>query len=236
MSFGLTTWGLKPQPSYKSLLFQFILLEFISSYTEVLNIHQLSRDLQTTSDVVPALKLSINKLAGPARGCMRLFSWNLEDGILSRLKNYCANFTLEAKDSNPGILKMHAYLNQAFISCRKTLDVIGLFEERDLSQQNRQALHKVLTKVIQQMGRFSKMTAKLMQQFSTDENVVFFMLRHKSELDRLYGSQFVYKLINKMYPKGVEEAKDFLLKQYGQRGFDHLIPLIIKKISELKAT
>ena len=39
-----------------------------------------------------------------------------------------------------------------------------------------------------------------------------------------------------MYPKGIEEAANFLTTKYKTRGFDNLIPRLQKKISELKVT
>jgi hypothetical protein len=235
MTFGSTTRGKYPKTSQKSLLFQFILLEFINSYTEVLNILKITNVLHISLKEVQALNTSLSKLAGSARGSIRFFSWNMEDGILSRLKNYCANYALEAKDS-PGILKMQTQLTKVFINCRETLEAIRLAEENELSEPNKKILHKILNTIIRQMNRFSKLTTTLMKQFSADENVVFFILRHKAELNNLLGSQFILKLFKKMYPKGADGAKEFLIKNYGLRGFNHLEPQILQQISELKAS
>lgn len=237
MSFALTAIQHRnTRIQSKGLLFQFILSEFITSYSEVLTIHQLfpSVEQMLNSETISALKANLIKLAGSPRKYSRLFSWNQEDGILSRLKNYCADFSLQGEKDDRIISKMQSYINQAFLSCIQGVDAIQLLENIDRSEQNIKKLYKILSKFIKEMRLFSKLTAEIMRQFSGDENVVFFMLRHQPELDRLYGSRFVFKLINKMYPKGIAQASDFLLNQYKQRGFDHLIPTIQKKISELE--
>jgi len=239
MSFGLATLHWNKDTS-KSLLFQFILSEFITSYREVLAIQQLASNLKTESNInlklIASLKSCLVKLAGSARSYKPHHSWNQEDGILFRLKNYCAHFSIQEEKNNSASLNMYLHINQAFLSCIQGLDAICLLEEIDGSVQNIQMLSKILTRIIKQMGRFSKLTTSVMRKFNKDENIVYFMLRHQSELDSLYGSQFVFKLINRMYPKGIEGASNFLFIQYKKRGFDHLIPRLQKKISELKKT
>lgn len=227
MSFALTAIQHRnTRIQSKGLLFQFILSEFIASYSEVLNMKVESLNVQTIS----SLKANLIKLVGSSQ--KHLFSWNLQDGVLTRLKNYCADFSLQGEKSDTIILKMQSYINQAFLSCIQSIDAIQLYENCEEPHQSK--LHKILSKFIKEMRCFSKLTVEIMRQFSGDENVVFFMLRHQPELDRLYGSRFVFKLISKMFPKGITQVSDFLLSQYKQRGFDHLIPTIQKKISELE--
>lgn len=239
MSFSLLALHCTKKTS-KSLLFQFILSEFISSQSEISTIHKLATTLKTNSnsklELINSLKSSLVKLAGSAKSYKPLFSWNQEDGILFRLKNYCAHFSLQGENSNKTSLDMHLHINQAFLSCIQGLDTIRLLEEIEDTSQNMQGLDKILSRIIKQMGRFSKLTANLMRKYNDDENIVYFMLRHQTDLDKLYGSKFVLKLINRMYPKGIEEAANFLTTKYKTRGFDNLIPRLQKKISELKVT
>lgn len=237
MSFALTAIQHRnTRIQSKGLLFQFILSEFITSYSEALTMHQLlpSVEHMVNSETISALKANLIKLAGSTGNYSRLFSWNQEDGLLSRLKSFCADFSLQGKKDDHIISKMQSYINQAFLSCIQGLDTIRLLEDSDGPEQNIKKLYKILSKFIKEMRCFSKLTVEIMRQFSGDENVVFFMLRHQPELDRLYGSRFVFKLISKMFPKGITQVSDFLLSQYKQRGFDHLIPTIQKKISELE--
>ena len=230
MSFAIITQNLKMDHQSKGLLIQFILSEFIKSYTQILEIHQFSTDCK--KNALSMLALSVVNLSGSNKSCSGLLSWNQEDGILWRLKNYCrALVDLEGK-KDPLISKMESSINQAFLSALHSLDILQ--QSTSFEEDSIIALQKGLKKVIDQMKRFSKALALNLQQFSDNENVIFFLLRHQNELDKIYGKQFVFKLINKMYLKGIEGATNFLLKQYRNRGFNHFIPAIKKMISELK--
>ncbi len=225
----------------KSLLFQFILSEFIDSYREILIIHQIQTELKSGFSQIQLehLKSSMMKLAGSSKTYMRLFAWNHEDGILARLKNHCLYlreaFSFQSKKESHTLFKMQNYINKAFINCLQSLDALHLTDKIEISEKQIQNLHKLLNQIISPMRKFSKLAASVMQKFRNDENVLFFMLRHKSDLDRLYGSQFVFKLINRMYKKGIDEFSDFLLDRYKKRGFHHLIPGICNYIAELKS-
>ena len=75
--------------------------------------------------------------------------------------------------------------------------------------------------------------ADLILEFSLDENVLFFILRHKDKLDSIYGEGFVKKIFNKMYPDGINEAENYVKKKYAKRGFHNLLMVIASKFTEL---
>ncbi len=224
MSFAIITQNLKIGHQSKGLLIQFILSELIKSHNQISEIHQSREDCKK-------IALSVVKLSG-SKSCSALFSWNPEDGILWRLKNYSKTLSSLEDKSDPLILKMENEANGAFLGALHSLDIlqqIGNFQE-----EKEQAIQKGLQKIIDPLKRFSKALALVLQKFKSNENVIFFLLRHQNELDKIYGKQFVFKLINRMHPKGIEETADFVLQQYKNRGFNHFIPAIKKKISELK--
>lgn len=225
MSFAIITQNLKIGHQSKGLLIQFILSEFIKSNIQVSKIHHFPEDCKK-------IALSIVKLSGSSKSCSSLFSWNPEDGILWRLKNYCTALQSLEDKCDPLILKMEKEVNGAFLSALHSLDILQQLDS--FEETNRVALQKALKKIIDPMKRFSKALALVLQKFKNNENVIFFLLRHQNELDKIYGKQFVFKLINSMHPKGIEETANFVLKQYKNRGFNHFIPAIKKKISELK--
>lgn len=223
----------------ESLLFQFILSEFIDSYREIVAIHQIQLELHNDFNVakLELLKASMVKLVGCSKSHMRLFSWNHEDGMLARLKNHCLYLkeaiSFQGKKVNHILCKMQFYINKAFIMCVKGLDLLYLNEKVQITEKKIQNIHKFIDQIISPMQKFSKLAASVMEKFQKDENVLFFILRHKPDLDNLYGTQFVFKLINRMYPKGIDQFSEFLVGRYKIRGFHHLIPKIRNKITEL---
>lgn len=217
-----------------SLLFQFILAEFIESYTEVLHIHRFSEteSSQITKEALSKLSTSIRKLSGSQTDYMSLFNYRNEESILARLKNYCAFFSQHTEHQSKESIEMHKFINRAWLACIQSLDMIYLLDE-SAAKTYQKTLRKALLKIVTLMQRFSRVLIKVLMQFKADENVVFYLIRHHVVFDDLFGSQFVYKLLHRMYPKGLGGVASFLKKNYGVRGFEHLFPLIDTKLAEL---
>lgn len=188
-----------------SLLFQFILHDFLLAY-HVLSTAQPKEIANTMA-----------KLSGASSHHMRLFSWGLDSGILARLKNYCAFFSDNLQDESD-IVAMYRCADKAWLLSLECLD---------------NSTEEGVNKVSSQLSKFGKLVDKVALQFSDDENVVYFFLRHHQEFDQVVSRSFVYKLLNKMYPRGVSEAERFLVSRYSKRGFDSLLPAISSKIVEL---
>lgn len=236
-----------------SLLFQFILSELIGAYRIVRDVDQILQDFKNTSlrpssredaeELFDTLKSHIGKLGGSSQDYMRFFSWN-EDGILAKLKNICAFFLqnqdVESKDAQ----NLHRFSHRAWLLCLRSLDIMRLMEHEYILDNLRKSkplsshyelLLQTLEKIKLSVQRMTRIIARLITLFRDDENVIFFLLRYKEQLNELYGPKFVIKLIIQMYPAGLKEASDFLLKKYANRGFDNLLPIIASKISELEA-
>lgn len=236
MSIAIDAKNLHIYHQSESLLFQFILSEFIDSHKELTNIDNILLILKKNfnKSILASLKTSVIKLAGSSENPIKLFSWNAQDGILTRLKNYCSHLSSTQKKQKEAVIKMQSDVNQAFLSCLESLDTIRMVEELDESDKKIESLSRLLHKIICKMRHFSKLTTELIHEFHQDENVIFFLLDHQSDLNKLYGSNFLQKMMQKMFPKGLEEAAHFLLRRYKKRGFDHLLPRIKHKIAELK--
>jgi hypothetical protein len=234
-----------------SLLFQFILTELICAFRLIKEVNQLSNELKEdlhsnrSEEVFYNLKSCISKLAGSSQEYMRFFSWNNEDGALAKLKNNCAYFSQNSEYEEKDIRNLHRFAHKAWLLCLRALDMMRLIEHESLldepnSEESPDShlalLMQTIHKVNLSIERVAALIVRLFTQFREDENVVFFLLRYKEQLNELYGTNFVFKLLLQMYPKGLKQASHFLLKKYAGRGFDNLLPIIASKISELEAS
>lgn len=140
------------------------------------------------------------KLVGSSQGLVRLFSLSQNDGVLTKLKNNCAYFS-QNKD-------LHYHTEHAWLSC----------------------VEKNLPKTSEHMYSLSRAIYNMIPQYREDENIVFYILKNHTELNKSFS---VNALMNEMYPRGPEE---FLVKRYLDRGFKHLIPTIIKNLEEFYDT
>jgi len=222
-----------------SLLFQFILGEFLESYELTQQLDILCNRKQTPlgsqqvmdrEENLSQVEVILSKLVGSARDYMRLFSWNFTDGALQKLKMYCSLFLQHVDTDEKELIALQHYADKIWQSYLNALDTL-----RE-DPKDRHAFLANIDKASSAMNRFSKLISRLIHQFRDDENVIFFVLRNRVQFDKLYGNRFVARLFLKLYPKGFREIQLFLLKKYSERGFDNLLFTISSKMSELEAS
>lgn len=221
-----------------SLLFQFILIEFIEAYGDIQRLDVLcNRKPTALSDSHPNLHNPdtrkqiegiLHKLTGTTRDYMRLFSWNFGDGLLAKLKNNCGLFIHNAVGGEKELIALLHYADKIWLGCLQASDALSE-PTPDLT-----TFLAAVEKASSSMQRFAKQMARIAMQFREDENVLFCILRYKESLDKLYGQRFVTKLFCRMYPKGLREVQQFLSQRYAARGFDNVMPAIAVKIAELE--
>jgi hypothetical protein len=234
----------KPYYSNNRLLFQFILSEFILTLQEMQIINRILTELKPAwsklteeqlSETFQALAEHMSKLSGSSQHYMRLLSWN-DDGFLTKLKNYCALLCQQDTGEDRNQTKMYLEVNQAWLLSMQFLDIIRAMSMQPQPEEsiNENGLHIAQEKLNRSIQRLSRLVMRMVLQYRDDENVVYFLIRHKKQLDELYKPGYVASIIRKMFPKGTQNITQFLVTRYTERGFDSLIPVIQKKIAELK--
>lgn len=223
-----------------SLLFQFILLEFLEAYNEIRQLDAIRcgndspmRASESCCRQDPPhhlVSLALTKLVGSPKDYMRLFSWNFSEGLLAKLRSYCALFLQNADVNEKELIAIQHYTDKIWQACMQATDIVHE------TPQDRPILMLALDKASGAMQRLAKLIARLIHQFRDDENVIFYVLRHHEVFDKLYGHRFMHKLIHKIYPKGLNEVRVFLVKKYQERGFDNLLPVIDTTIKEIEAS
>lgn len=221
---------------HSHLLMQFVLSELLLAYAEIQKIEQLMTIApQYDSAMLAQLTSKIVKLSGSAQGYLRLFAWT-EDGILAKIKNYCTFLYQEGGLHNQDHVDMHREADNAWLYSLQAFDTVQLIA-RQLPEGaiwDPTLLSQLVLKINRSILRFSRLTTKAIMQFHRNENVLFFILRHHTQFDELYGAHSVKKLLQKMFTNSLEEARHFLSKKYIDRGFGNLESLIKEKIAELK--
>lgn len=214
-----------------SLMFQFIIAEYINASIQI---DLISSHLpETHKGTMDNLERSLQTLSGSLQEYMRFFSWNLEEGILSKLKCYTALFAANAEIMHSKHLQLEKYSNQAWKISLESLDMMRLIQHKKNDLSLYESLYQSLSHLTAVFKKFGKLLAELILEFSQDENVLFFVLRHKEKLDCIYGAGFVKKLFIKMYPEGIAEAEQYLKTKYAKRGFNNLLLVIASKFTEL---
>lgn len=187
--------------SSSSLLLQFILYEYFT-------VHKLLK-------LNRSFKKAIHNLAGSTLASMRFFSWTLDDSPIAKIKNYCAQ--LHHHRDVPKI-ERESVRKHSFELWELGLEGSELIEKKKSPKD-------LFTKIEKEASLLGKGLMRLIKNFSSDENVLYFILRHKELFDDTFGKGSTQKLIKK--------NKNIIIENYKKRQFDSLIPTIYEKLSRL---
>jgi hypothetical protein len=227
-----------------SLLLQFILSEFIATFTESQKLAELCHlkpsplpvahdRTQQAAACQSQIKAAFSRLVG-SNSCERLIAWHFEEGMLSKLKTYCILFSQNNERDEKELLCMHHYIDKAWQQGVQAKILLNNSELNN-SEEDRPQFLAALEKMNQSIQRFAKQMARILLQFREDENIIFFLLRHRTELETVYSPRFLNKLLLRMYPKGLCELKQLLKAKYNNRGFTNISSGIDAHFAELEA-
>ena len=226
-----------------SLLIQFLLHELLqasaitSEYQKMVRTITLTPHLKYTKKGKEQLEQAyglITQLAGRTYQSMRIFSWNLNEGIIAKLRQYSTFFgnNLDPQDSDAIQLDRHA--ERAWVNCLECLDLTR--EQLSLPARepaNLKSLVNYSDKLCVRIHKLSVVISHILPQFRDDETVLYYLLNHQEDLASLWGAKVLPKLFNQLFPEGKEEAEHFIRTRYDKRHFSHHALDLTHKISRL---
>jgi hypothetical protein len=230
----------------QGLLFQFILAEFLTTYPLIQEIQRSYRSLkfaaskaQLSHKIEAPLKqllFSLTQLTGHRDHDPHSSSSTPSDGHLKKLRHYYNLFN-SPDPVKPKVLAdlkkcNHQALNSALITQLAVTDLLSRSQVTKMLLDV-PSLYEELERLIRYMKRSANLLIPLILVYHTNENVVFFLLTHRHEIDALYQQNLVHKLFHKMYEGGFEQLEKFLKQRYAQRGFDALLPLISQHVTQM---
>jgi hypothetical protein len=149
-------------------------------------------------------------------------------GVLHQLRNDCRKLhQLGRSDSTAALYKT---ADKAWIEAQHAIQAYTHGSE---DAEKRLPFLGYVVKLIKTVESFRKSWPKMLIDFRQDENILFFLLRRRVDLDPLCGIGFVRELMRKLWPKGRQELESFVLSAYRNRGFDQLVPQIRSACEEL---
>jgi hypothetical protein len=145
---------------------QSLLLQFIfSEYLEIaLNIRALAATLKKSKPSQKAIDEALHRLVGAIPFPWRIFSWNLDDSPVARLRNSCALFAEGDGVPQEAIEPITRGSHQLWLISLRCLELL----EGD-SKETIQPLAERMDQVSQKLGRS---LLKLIVHFARDENVL----------------------------------------------------------------
>lgn len=229
----MTRQSLKAKPrnsscfSSPTVLLQLILHEFMSIGESVFMIKSLLPELvQPSAPTLPRKKNQpvLIKIGEQLRSLLastddRVLDhpWTPPKGSLSKLRIYLALLVLVMKD--------HQFVQKLNDEVTKTWYLAKIAAEN--------ISHPELMKLMQSIERLVRLVPPLLDSFSHNENIIYFLARYHEAFDQLFGSDFTNRLFRKWHPQGTGGMQTLLLTRYRERRFTHLIPTIKALMAEI---
>lgn len=176
------------------------------------------------------------QLAGGSHQSMRIFSWNLTEGVITKLKLYATYFACNLDPQDTDAIQLERHAERAWINSLECLDLL----REQLSLPPKEAadlnnLKKASNKLQVRVQKIAHTLTRILPQFRDDENVLYYLLRNQEKMADVWDAAYLAKLFKKLFPKGKEEVECFLKSRYNMCHFSHIGPDLTKKIYQLLA-
>lgn len=230
-----------------SVLLQFILKDFFHVSEESQKLLKIVDKMKTNQSIVPVskeleLKLKdlsdhLKRLAGPSMEDPWQLPWHRDPGLLVRLQNYSHLFAQNTIEDRKLFFALQENFHKAWVGCTQTLDLIRVSIYYHFLGEKTTNIHQIRTNLsllAKCIRNNTRLLIHTIYRYRKDENVIFFLVRHYHLWNELYNHRILTRLIRKIFPEGLNEVKNFLIRNYSKKGCDFLIPIIKKAILEMR--
>lgn len=195
----------------EALLFQFVLHEFLSS----------SRAMQE-----PLSLQLFQKLIGDYFQFQTpyLLSYR-QSGFLLKLNHYLLLLSIHFPKRN--CFDDHLF-KEIFQSTEKAIN--AAIESQRCFEKNGPNFNLSFKRLQRQMKKLAQLLPKRISCYKQNENVLYFLLRRKADFDLLYSPKMLSWIFQSLFKGGMEEGVAWIVEQYKQRKFNHLLPRILQQI------
>jgi hypothetical protein len=209
-----------------------MMVEFVQTYQLTLQIKTLIQE-HLNSTQTPKDFLSLIKILGQLIGCppqqeRSSFSWWTK-GSLTKLKEYCEQFSRNSFHQNKQHIHLHLAAHQAWLTAIHNLELLNSLYV-NIYTQNPEAillilpLKRTFNTLHIRFNQVIRCIPRVMGDYWNDENVILCLLRKRAQFIEIYGSDFLYKRFK--WPIKITELVQLLVQRYQARGFDTLLPTI----------
>jgi len=207
-----------------ALLIQFVLTDFIKTALLAEQLKLLSIEYLESKDrleeALDPLLLALNHLVGTLseQEALTLSRWT--KGPLTKLKEHCEHLYRNSPSQNVVIETLHSYVCKAWLHALHNLELINAMRiglkpaniKLTLVKQAFTQLHSALNSI-------AKLIPRVVEGYTENNYVLFYLYRSKDQLIRIYGASLVNKLLK--ISKNIDKKPD-LLHSFREKGFDIL--------------
>jgi len=221
-----------------ALLIQFIVAEFIETHQLIHDVIQMSLQVleapyQLSYCLMPLCQ-KVNELIGYCASRQSALASQWIKGPLTQLKSYSEQFSANTYHQNKHHVNLSLGINQLWLATLHFLELLNHLQTALKKVQEASSYFLLVKRAFQafqgRANRIPRLILKALTSYIDNENVVYCLLRKKTQLTEIYGHLFMSKLF-----KGSLASKKLLkllLNRYQARGyethlhsFEHLLPL-----------
>lgn len=214
-----------------SLIFQFLLSEFLKSMEHVIQVEELLEHYQQ-SDSFHDLLAPLSELCGKMPYDARFTPWAIQEGNLLKLGNLIRIF-VNLEGESKELKELQNDVEKGLREASGALELLRISEEEKSSIYFKDSIEKHLKSALKSLKKLPKEIIPILNQFKKNENVLFFLLRYQSSFRTIYSKRFLKSFLEKINPSGLGALNRFIVKEYSKRGFNHLTDTINEKMAEL---
>ncbi|MDR3624430.1 MAG: hypothetical protein P4L16_04735 [Chlamydiales bacterium] len=210
-----------------ALLVQFIFNELFVSHQSALTLKEHFKDIANLPNKeCLALQNCLVQLLGNLAFNMPNCSILHQEGSLIKLRNYGHIFSEHFQKHMQEIESFCASIQNGFHEGLMAKELIVISSKKSLIEKDNTKLCIHLETLLNSLLLALSHLISILPHYNQNENLLFFLMRQRKELDLLLFPSTTNDLLLKIYPEGLQKMKAFLEKRYSEKGFHHLIPSI----------
>jgi hypothetical protein len=213
-----------------AILIQLIVAEFVTTYHLACEMEHLThlalQSEQTFKQHVNLMFQHINQILGTAYENDRLPLSRWKKGPLTKLKDYSEQLARNSKHQDHASVALFNQVDRTWLSALYNLELLGIMQpsnEQFPLIANWMMFKRGLNQLNRCFVRIAKFLPAVISNHCENENVLFFLLRKKDDLKRIYGNNFIQKLMRKRFTHP-SHITHLINQRYSARGFTHLLP------------
>lgn len=215
-----------------SILMQLMISEFFEIHQIACNIFKLEKSKESVQpkEYIGHLFQYLKEMFGESNDHgLSISRWSR--GPMSRMQEYCEHFSRNSTDLNKPHLNLLSILHESWLCAKHNLELI--YSLNSCYNENKFSvilfrIHRAVHSLLIRIQLTTKHLFNCLKTYNDDENVIFFLLRKKEFLIKIYGiDQFNQLLL--FFAKN-QNLASFLIKRFKARGFEQLLPVIKKEL------
>lgn len=167
---------------------------------------------------------SLNTLVGTLSDHDKLAFSFWTKGPLTRLKEYSEQYYRNESKQNTKTKTLHLHVYTTWLCALNILEQLNALKiDPQQTKTTLATIKQAFDSLYNCLNDIVKLMPRIFSDYTTNEQVLFFLLRKKEQLTDIYGATFVNKLLK---AKKKTDLLSLLMQSFKEKGFENILSLI----------